>query len=55
MFQFRLSRRASLHLSVAAIAMTAVALSAPLALASNHGDKTKPTKDIVDTAVPAFL
>jgi uncharacterized surface protein with fasciclin (FAS1) repeats len=37
-----------------ALALAAVTLIvAPLASASNHGDKTKATKDIVDTAVAA--
>jgi len=37
-----------------ALALAAVTLiAAPLASASNHGDKTKATKDIVDTAVAA--
>jgi uncharacterized surface protein with fasciclin (FAS1) repeats len=54
MFQFRVSRHPSWRHSVAAIALTAAAvLSAPAVLASNHGNKAKATKDIVDTAVAA--
>lgn len=54
MLQFHVSRQFSLRHSVAALTLAAVAaFSAPAALASNHGDKAKATKDIVDTAVAA--
>lgn len=54
MLQFNVSRQLPLRQSIAAMALTLAAVfSAPAVLASNHGDKAKATKDIVDTAVSA--
>lgn len=54
MFQSRVSSRVGSRSLVAAFALaTAALMAAPAALASGHGDKSKATKDIVDTAVAA--
>lgn len=54
MLQFNVSRQLPFRQSIAAMALTLAAVfSAPTVLASNHGDKAKATKDIVDTAVSA--
>ena len=54
MLHFNVSRQLPLRRSIAAMALTLAAVfSAPAVLASNHGDKAKVTKDIVDTAVAA--
>lgn len=54
MFQSRISARSGSRALLAAFALaTAALISTPAALASGHGDKSKATKDIVDTAVAA--
>jgi len=54
MSQGSIFRQLSLRHSFAAVALAvSVGLSSSALFASNHGDKTKPTKDLVDTAVAA--
>lgn len=54
MFATRISRTLTSRPLLGALALSAtIAITAPAALASNHGAKPEATKDIVDTAVAA--
>ena len=54
MLHFNDSRQGSFRRSIAAVVLTVAAVfSVSATQASNHGDKAKATKDIVDTAVAA--